>query len=494
MIGFFLQIYNFEFLLLYFLQISSTSILIPVGTVAILTIILTFLLGGMIIDLVKQRMKVLLLTTGFLPIGSFLLLFPLIPLQSIGISILIFFLGLSLIDVITIVTHETTILNRGRIYSYLVLFSFIPAQFLVVFVRNNTICNLFINIIYVLYIFKATQQYSYVETEERLTSDETLLEIFSKHSTIGYLISFLTLGFIIGNAFPIIDNLLSEPIRFFTLILFCIGLSGLLLDNMGRKWTFTGSILTISTIIIFSPILKVFYAGIFITITIPLICILIFTFVGDFTTQRNTLKYRGRICSIFPFSAIMGFLFGLFTHTFLGTLFAINPALWWWIPSFDEGINSFLLVILLVWIMPLPEVLSSKEAEWAENIRDLYVFNKNSLCLYSKHFTDHTKNHKLTEDIITGGLSGIMGLISEITNENKNLRIIDKGSVLIYFSYGTHIIVALTAEKYLPILFKKSELFIKRFEKTYHEELSKFIGETSVFSGKVNSIIDRYFS
>ncbi|TFF98123.1 MAG: hypothetical protein EU541_07250 [Promethearchaeota archaeon] len=478
------------------MNISSELVLIQLGMVAVVTLLITFSFGGYIIDLVKRRMRFLVFITILPPVGMFILLFPTIISKAIGISITIFSLGLSLIDVLTIVTHETTILNRGRLYSYLLLLSFIPAQFLLLLLQGNLLLGIVINIIFVISVYEISQKYTYIETEERLSmADKNFFENLSTHSIIGYLIAFLTLGFVVGNAFPSsIDNILSEPLSFFSILLFFIGITGILLDNMGRKWTLSGSVLTISTVIIFSSILKEIYAGIFITIAIPIMFLIVFTFVGDFSTQRDTLKFRGRISAIFLFFGIVGYLFGLFIHTFLTNLFVINPEIWWWALSFDTGINSFLLIILLVWIMPLPEVFSSKEADWAEALRTLYVFNKNSVCLHSKRFSMKERNDNISADIITGGLSGIMGLISEITNEKKNLRIIDKGNVFIYFSYGTDIIVALTAEKYLPILFKKSELFIKRFEKVYHNELSGFVGETSVFSDGANAIIERYFS
>lgn len=495
LIGFFILTFNFEFILLYYLNLSSEPSLVPMGFVGVSMVIITFLFGGYVIDLVKRRMQFLVFTTALPPIGLFILMFPSLIADALGISIMILFLGLSLFDVLTIVTHESTILNRGRLYSYLILLSFIPAQILLLFVQLNALFALIANVVFFSCVYAISRQYSYIETEERLSiTDKNFFEILSKHSIIGYLIAFLTLGFIIGNAFPVIDNLLSEPISFFTILLFFIGISGILLDNMGRKWTFSAAILTISTVIIFSPIFTAIYEGIFITVSIPILFVIIFTFVGDFSTQRDTLKFRGRISAIFLFIGILGYLIGLLSHTLLNYLLTLDPNLWWWVPAFDEGINYFLLIILLVWIMPLPEVLSSKEADWAEALKNLYVFNKNSVCLHSRQFSNETRNKKLSDDIITGGLSGIMGIISEITNEKKNLRIIDKGNVILYFSYGTHIIVALTAEKYLPILFKKSELFIKRFENIYQDELSGFVGETSVFSDGVDEIIDRYFS
>ncbi|MGV9173849.1 MAG: hypothetical protein ACOC35_14975, partial [Promethearchaeia archaeon] len=211
-------------------------------------------------------------------------------------------------------------------------------------------------------------------------------------------------------------------------------------------------------------------------------------------TERNTIKYRGRIPSLFLFFLFGGFFIGILTKYILNQVYLENQALLSWFPALINGINSFLLVVLLVWIMPLPEILSAKESDWAESLRNLYVFNKNSICLYTKNFLSDDYDLELpSEDLVTGGLTGILALISEITNEKKNLRIIDKDKVKIYFAYGKNVIVSLISTRYLPILFKKLEIFTKAFENEFEEELLNFTGRINVFKQKADSLVSKYF-
>ncbi len=143
--------------------------------------------------------------------------------------------------------------------------------------------------------------------------------------------------------------------------------------------------------------------------------------------------------------------------------------------------------------MPLPEILSAKEANWANTLRNMYIFYNNSVCLYNKSFLSEQETLELlNEDLITSGLSGVLSIITEITNEKKKLRIIDKERVKIYFSYGAFSTVALISSKYLPILFKKLEIFTKAFEKQFKDDLVNFNGKTDQFV-KTDDLITKYF-
>ena len=190
-----------------------------------------------------------------------------------------------------------------------------------------------------------------------------------------------------------------------------------------------------------------------------------------------------------------GFIAGfILRYVTLNLVYQANPSLWFWLPDVINGVNSLLLIILLVWIMPLPEILSAKEADWKASLRNLYVFNKDSICLYTKSYLHEEDMLDLpSEDLITGGLTGIITLISEITNEKKHLRIIDKDRVKIYFSYGKNIIVALISTKFLPILFKKLEQFTKAFERKFDTDLEAFAGKINVFLNNTDALLGRYF-
>ncbi|MBD3214238.1 MAG: hypothetical protein GF311_16630 [Candidatus Lokiarchaeota archaeon] len=490
-IGFSHWIIILDFILTYFISFNTDEVFSLVNIVAIIIFLLTFALAGFFIDKIKRRMRFLVMLSFLISISVVLLFYVGLLYTIFAISLLIFISGIYLIDLLTIFTHETTILNRGRLLSYLLIISFLFSHVLIILINRNIIAFFIVNILLLIIEFGISRVYSYVETEERLTSDYSFKEILLKKSHLGYLLAFLTLGYTIGNAFEFNVPLLANPYSFFSILLITIGMTGIFLDNMGRKWSFTAAILIISILIIFSGILRPIFSSIFLPLALPMALILLITFSGDFSTERNTLKYRGAISSIFLFCAISGFLGGIFIKIIALQTFLAYPDLWW-IPELTKAINTLLLIIILVWIMPLPEILSSKESDWADGLRNLYVFNKNSLCLYSKSF-DSKNQSMLSEDLITGGLSGILKLISEITNEKKNLRMIDKDQVKIYFEYGRHTILALTAKRYLPILFKKMEIFLKRFEHEFEKELENFHGETSQFSSKTELLVKRYF-
>ena len=197
------------------------------------------------------------------------------------------------------------------------------------------------------------------------------------------------------------------------------------------------------------------------------------------------------IClSLFVF--IVGLITGVLFHFLLNQVYEKDELFFYWIPSYLQGLSPFLLIVTLVWISSLPEILSYKEADWADSLISLYVFNTSAVCLYSKNFKPDQKSKILSEDLITGGFTGIIGLISEITNQNKNLNIIDKEGAKIYFSYGKSVISALISTKYLPVLSKKLDIFTKTFERQFEYELAHFIGKINPFYD-AKKLVYRYF-
>jgi MFS family permease len=271
-------------------------------------------------------------------------------------------------------------------------------------------------------------------------------------------------------------------------------LFGVALDNFGRKWSFAAGLLIISSIIIFSELFKnpILYNSIFFGVSIPIIFIILFTLTADFSTERNTIRYRARMICTFLLIFMSGLIAGVVIHYLMNQIHNSDKLLFYWIPLYLQGLSPFLLIVTLIWISSLPEILSYKEADWADSLRNLYVFNSSAVCLYNKNFKPDQKTNIPSEDLITGGFTGIIGLITEITNENKNLNIIDKEGVKIYFSYGKSVISALISTKYLPVLSKKLDIFTKAFERQFENELANFTGKINPFAD-AKRLIYRYF-
>ncbi|MHA1804926.1 MAG: hypothetical protein ACTSU4_10445 [Promethearchaeota archaeon] len=493
LLAFLFSMFIIDYVYLSFLSFNPEKLLSILGVNSLLTILLSIIFSGFIVDKIKDRVKLLVICSFFTLLGFILINFGTI-FETIGYSLMLFFVGLYLIDLLTILTHESTILNRGRLLGYVSSLSLLSAHLIIVFTDRNYIIIFFLNSFIFLSLLLISLQYEYKETEERLRSDKRFWHVIFTPPIFGYIMSFLVLGFVLGNAYPLDVKILINPTLFILILTFFFLLSGISLDNLGRKTSFTIGILILSSLIIFSGIFKELYSEIFLGISIPIIFIILFTLTGDFSTERMTLKYRGRITSMFLLFVIIGFIGGILLRYFLTLYYVLNPQ-FYWIPELINGINSLLLIGLLVWIMPLSEILTSKEADWAVTLKNLYVIYKNSTCLYAKDFIQPSPSictQTLNEDLISSGFKGIIDLISEITKEKRHLRIIDKEGSKIYFSYGKHVIIALISTKILPVLFKKLELFTKAFEKQFSKELEYFNGNIQPFLA-TEQLILKYF-
>ena len=495
LISFIFSSISINFIVAYIINFNPEDIFHDViSSTIVLTVIITLVIGGIIVDFFKDRVKLLMISAGSVIFGM-IFVFLDNPSSIIGFILITFFTGIFLIDLITIIIHESNILNRGRLLGYFFFLSFLTSHAIVSLTYEFILIILILEILLTFSLIWLSKNYSYKETRERLKTEKRFIEIVSGSLHIaGYMIALFTLALVLGNSFPIKYGFnVITPI----FIIFFIGsflIIGVLLDNLGRKWTFAAGILFISSIILFSGVInnEGIFASTFFGISIPISFMIIFTFSGDFSTERDTIRFRGRMTCSFLLIFFGGFVVGIFFNFLLTQTYIKNPVFFYWIPAFLDGLSPFILIVILVWIIPLPEILTAKEADWKNSLRNLYAFN-NAVCLFTQNFTSGSEIANLpNEDLITGGFSGILSLISEITNEEKHLRIIDKEGVKIYFAYGKYVIIALVSTKNLPILSKKLELFTKAFEKKYEQELILFKGKINPFED-ATELITKYF-
>ncbi|MFX1239051.1 MAG: hypothetical protein ACFFAS_19315 [Promethearchaeota archaeon] len=455
------------------------------------TFFLSLMFAGLIVDYSKNRMKLLEVTSVLIIVGDIVAIFQGEYMQVIGTIIVIFSSIIYITDLQTVIIHESTILNRGRLTGYLLAFSVLMASFIFVISSQNLIVLLGVKLSYVLFNYLyITKKYTYIETNERLATNVKFRDLVFQKPIKGYLLTFIMLGFILGYSYPVNFNYFSSSVIYVVLFIVFLFLTGIVLDNNGRKYCFSIGIFNAATIIIFEGLFGPIFPEFLIGITVPFCIVVLFTFTGDFATKRNTIRYRGRIFCIFIIFFVATILWGIVVKGVFIEISRLHPSLSWF-SEIKDRFNIFLLVLMIIITIPFPEILSAKEADWADAIKNIYIFNKNSICLYYKDFTD---NDLLpSEDLITSGLTGIMALISEITNEKKNLRIIDKENSKILFTYGKHVNIALISTKFLPILFKKMEIFMKTFEKHFEYDLTHFKGKINVFLEKTDPIVQKYF-
>jgi len=476
----------------------------------LIAIAFSFLISGWLVDIVKNKTRffnILLLICVF---GLFLNIFSEALFDFIGLIIVLITIPPLFVLWFTTLVHETTILNRGRITAIILISCFLLGLIGIAFAMFEFLFkSLFIVESFLLIcIVWNTRTYKYVETEERLKSDEKFKKIIFEKHFFRYSSSLTLLSFILGvllEQYGFDIDIITFSIASFLYLI----AAGCFLDYVGRKYAMVIGILVLSFFLIsygsFTGEEIVFIYGfpkrIFLSLhyafSILPILLTIFTVSGDFSTERGNIKYRGRINGLFMSLLFVGVITGVLFSQGINALYNAFPVLNDWIPDFPGRMNAYLLIIILVWMMAMKEILISKETKWASTIKFLYVFSKDGVCLYSQNFERKKQpkdenQHQLDEDLIAGGLSGVLTIITEITRSKKNLRIISKEGVKLMFSYGKYHIAALISTMDLPVLMKKLDEFSREFEHKFSNELKNFAGYVNPFK-PAKYIVKKYF-
>ena len=465
-----------------------------------------FLISGYLVDRIMNKTRNFNLVFFVCIIGLFLSTFKNTFFDHFGI--LIFLVGLTQLTSIWFSTliHFTTILNRGRITAYLLIISVGSSIVSVLFAYNDFLYDYFFifMLIILAFIYIVSKKNSYTETSERLESTVTYKKIIFEKHFFRYSTSFFVLSFILGDLVARFTLYLNIIVFSIATVLYLI-FAGCFLDNVGRKISIVLGILVLSFFLISygsyinSPTIFGLPREIFLSLhyafSLAPLLLAIFTISGDFSTERQNVKYRGRINGYFMSMVFFGVIIGFIFSRTLNLLYSIYPTLNNIIPEFPNRLNSFLLVILLVWMMAVKEILVSKEKDWASSIILLLIFHNSSVCLYDQKFKtiDSQNPSKLDENVISGALTGILKLISEITQSKRWLRKIDKDGNYLYFAYGKFHVASLISSMDLPVLSKKLDSFSKDFGTKFEKELKSFVGNVSIFED-TKYLVEKYFN
>jgi MFS family permease len=478
-------------------EVGATSVEIYVF---VFIVAISFFISGILVDFMKNRTKYYNLMLLICVMGLLIAAIPENYFYYLGMIIVLLTLPQLIIVWFTILVHETNILNRGRISTYLLIPSFNFGFISIIFIEFDIlylglgILEFFVFLI----IFWYSRTYKYKETEERLKSDKKYLKIIFEKHFFRYSSSFTMLSITLGG---LLERYTFDVELFLFVIISSLYLIavGCFFDNFGRKISIVLGILVVSFFLISygsfinepyilgmprKVVLSIHYA-----FSIGPLILAIFTIAGDFSTERGNLKFRGRINGIFMFLFFLGTIFGFILSNWINDV----------IPDFANLLNSYILVILLVWMMGMKEFLVSKEKKWADTLNNLLVFSKTGICLYEHDFEKKGKTEdkegtvQFDRDLVSGVLSGVITIISEITQSKKQLRKIDKGGVFLLFGYGRYHIVALIATMELPVLFKKLDEFSREFENKFSKDLKGFQGNVNRFV-PTKYLIKKYFS
>lgn len=476
-----------------------------------------FLASGFFIDIIKKKTKFFNILLLICIIGLFLTSFNDPLYIIIGILIDLITIPQLIILWCSTLVHETNILNRGRVTAIILASSFLIGllDLFFIFFQDLFIYLIVLEFILLIIIIINSRYYEYIETKERLKSDrkyfDIIFEVHFSRYTIGFAFLSGLLGGLLNDSLDYFNGFKVDIFTFTITSIFYILAAGWFFDNLGRKNTLVIGILIVSFFYISfgsfydaqdNPFVFGIPKDIHISLhyafaILPLILAII-TIAGDFSTERGNLKYRGSIHGIFLSLMCFGLGSGYLLYKMI-SLFYDNYDMESFVPNLPNLLNSFVLVIVLVWMMAGKDILVSKEKNWSKSLKTLFVISKSGICLYNHDFIlkyqpkEEEEEGEFDEDLISGAFTGVITILSEITRSSKHIKKIDKEGNYIYFAFGKYHIVALITTMDLPVLFKKLLAFSRAFEQSFSEETKNFKGNVRIFSS-AKFLIDKYFS
>ncbi|MFW9988339.1 MAG: hypothetical protein ACFFC3_06770 [Candidatus Odinarchaeota archaeon] len=509
------------FILKFFIQMEvGLEIEIPV-IMTLFIISILFLASGFFIDIISNKTRFFNIVLLICIIGLLLTTFTDPLFDIIGLLIILITIPQLIIIWCSTLAHETNILNRGRITAIILISSYLLGLFVIFFLffKDLYIYLIILEFILLIIIVIISRFYCYIETKDRLKSDrkyfKIILELHFSRYSVG--LAFLSglLGGLLNDSLSHFKNYNINPLTFSITSFFYVLAAGWFFDYMGRKNTLVLGILIVSffyisfgSFYIGSPNDPVFgmpkeiHISLHYAFAILPLILAIIIIAGDFSTERGNLKYRGSINGLFLALMFFGLGLGYLLYKMIDVLYNNFEDMQIWVPNLPNLLNSFALVIVLVWMMAGKDILVSKEKDWAKSLKNLFVLSNSGVCLYnydfifkSEHYEEkkEEKECEFDEDLVSGALSGVITIISEITRSSKHIKKIDKEGNHLYFAFGKYHIAVLITSMDLPILNKKLDAFSRAFEQNFSEEIKNFRGNVQVFS-PARYMIDRYFS
>lgn len=451
-------------------------------------ILIGFLLSIYFVDKIKKPISFI----KSVIVASLILIFIQIPLILLKMETLlnIFYFTNILILIIAIMITckifliKTSILERGRIMSYLLVFTILC----IAIVLGSALINVLI-IIPIVFVILTIILLKRNKDKYNIKFQTSIIEGEKKRfqlDLIKYYLFFFCFSFTAGFAFPFQDsfqfvvNTLSgnTALIFLLVIIFAIIiviLIGLLFDYAGRIFPLNYIILAIALatyIHIFRyryidvPLAIVFSAYIAALMCVPLL-------IGDTITRENF----GSTLSISYLIIIIGMVVGLsFSMSITESLKS---------SSFKEiflmGTTFMLCIMCLLFLVYMRETLPRKEQAWKDFLHHIYIIHDSGILLYEYAFIKEkqTDGSSVDSDLRAGGIIGVRTILREIVQGKQEVKKIDSGDRVLMIHYSNNVVFALIVKEELIVLRKKIEALIEDFNKEYGEIINN-IGSTGV--------------
>ncbi|MHA1339643.1 MAG: hypothetical protein ACTSRZ_05835 [Promethearchaeota archaeon] len=263
-----------------------------------------------------------------------------------------------------------------------------------------------------------------------------------------------------------------------------------ILDNIGRKSTAFIALFLIGIFCIFFdfPVSSPFQinpvrlaAYVYALLSILILAIVV---PGDIAS----IYARGRILGVFLFSPLIGIVLGSW---FQLSNFTTEDFLDRDLVSLISDFSSLIIFILIFLFSRVKDSFQKDSTNWRKYILRLYIISENGLSLYNKSFTSNIEQP--SEDLVSGGLTGLQAILKEISMTEKEIESIQQEDISLIFHHGRYTKAVLFAKKELNVLKEKLAEFHVKFEKYNEKELKRWSGDVSSFL-MLDELTNYYFT
>jgi hypothetical protein len=219
-------------------------------------------------------------------------------------------------------------------------------------------------------------------------------------------------------------------------------------------------------------------------VTNPINVTVIFVSFLYFVLVRTRGKIRRKMA--YAFGCFLGYVFFFLLDTELGKSLSPLPIE---VTSIIASIGTVICLITIGHIFLSFETFT--EFGWKEKLKELYIIGPNGTTLFHYSFRAGIKAQDY--DLVSGGLTGIEGILGEMVESQQKLRVVDHQDVKIIFEYGRFTTTALIAYENLRIYYSKLTALSTQFETLFGGVLAHWTGEVEVFH-PTKGLVENIFS
>lgn len=474
-------------------------------------IVIGFNVGGLILDKVKGKrypMLFSLLIFSIILTSNHILFFrrtgEVVP--SMLFLLNSFISGMIFILFLTYFIDYTTILERGRIFSFLIIIMAILIALMVLFIVIGFIfLPVLVHIIAFYYFFRNREK---EQPYEPFQKDEINRKI--NPNVVKYLLILGAYNFAIGLFIPAqqvqaLGISRWSTLQVITVLSIAILISiitavavGVVFDFSGRKASLSSIILAMSIV----NFIRIFNVQIiYFDLVIMLAAILssfmcVPLFMSDFTERENLGRVFGLSFTIVLFCILLGFYIESILSEFIINIYNQTGVDYPFAEYTSDivliGIVNFASIVSLFFLVNSSEAVSAKEQNWYDYLIHLYLIHESGVLLYDYSFVDDKET--IESDLASGGLTGLIAILQEITKEEQKLKSIDHGGKRILFLFYGPLTLALIAKEELLILRNKLKSLIQEIDEKYNVKNMEFDGvDVNLWKQRIDPIMEKNF-